>query len=168
VLVAVVPLAGLLATIRLVPRVLASGIALDSDASALGIGVSGSVVGFLSGVVWANLGAALTFAVLGWAGILLRRRTAVHKRLMLLATISILGPALARLARLAIFGGEDGPFVPMVLLALLIAVVIHDAITMKRIHPATILGAVFAIGVNVVTGLIAPTDMGLSLARWLQ
>src|SRR5215510_1481756 len=67
-----VPFAGLLATSGAVGRVVAEGIDLNGDASAFGIGVSGPVVNFLAGVIWNNLSSALTFAVLGWAGILLR------------------------------------------------------------------------------------------------
>jgi hypothetical protein len=168
VLAVAVPIAGLLATSGVVGRVVAGGIDLDADASALGIGVGGPVVQFIAGVVWSNIGAAVTFAVLAWTGILLRRRAATHKRLMLIATVSILGPALARLARLPFFGGEQGPFTVSVLLIVLAAVVIHDLVTMRKIHPATMFGISFAIAVNVITTAIAATDAGLSLVRWLQ
>lgn len=77
--------------------------------------------------------------MLTWTGLLLRRRPAAHKRLMLLATIAILGPALARLARLPYFGGEGGPFVLIVTFALLI-----------------------------VCTAISKMDVGLGLVRWLQ
>ena len=92
VLAAAVPFAGLLATAGVVGRVVAIGIDLNADASVLvGIGVSGvPVVQFLSGVVWGNLSSAVNFRC--WRGrFLLRRRPAAHKRLMLLATIAILG-----------------------------------------------------------------------------
>jgi hypothetical protein len=168
VLAVAVPFAGLLATSGVVGRVVARGIALDADASAIGIGVSGPVVQFLAGVVWNNLSSAVTFAVLAWAGILLRRRAAAHKRLMLIATVSVLGPALARLARLPFLGGEQGPFTVGVLLALLVAIVIHDLVTMRKLHPATTAGISFAIAVSVVFRSIAATDTGLSLVRWLQ
>jgi hypothetical protein len=168
VLAVAVPFAGLLATSGAVGRVVANGIGLDADASVLGIGVSGPVVQFIAVVVWSNLGSAVTFAVLAWAGILLRRRAAAHKRLMLIATVSILGPALARLARLPFFGGEQGPFTGSVLLALLVAVVIHDVVTLRKLHPATMAGISFAIGVNVVCTSIATTDMGVRLVHWLE
>ena len=168
VLVVAVPFAGLLATSQVVGRVVALGIDLNGDASVFGIGVSGPIVQFLAGVVWSNLSSAVTFAVLGWAGILLRRRAAAHKRLLVIATVSILGPALARLARLPFFGGEQGPFTVSVLLALLAAVVIHDVVTMRKLHPATTAGISFAIAVSVIFNAIAATQMGLSLVLWLQ
>jgi hypothetical protein len=163
-----VPFAGLLATSQVVGRVVALGIDFNGDASVFGIGVSGPIVQFLAGVVWSNLSSAVTFAVLGWAGILLRRRAAAHKRLLVIATVSVLGPALARLARLPFFGGEQGPFTVSVLLALLAAVVIHDVVTMRKLHPATTAGISFAIAVSVIFNAIAATQMGLSLVRWLQ
>ena len=168
VLAATVPFAGLLATWGVVGRVVASGIPLDGDASTLGIGVDGPVVNFLSGVVWGNLGSAVTFAVLAWTGIALRRRTGAHKRLLLIASVSILGPALARLARLPFFGGEQGPFTPVVLLTLLAAIVVHDLITLKKVHPSSAWGIVLALGVNVTFTAIAATSTGLALVRWLQ
>jgi hypothetical protein len=167
-LAAAVPFAGLMATAGVVGRVVADGIALDSDASALGIGVSGPVVLFISGVVWSNVAGAVSFAVLAWTGISLRRRIAAHKRLMLLATIAILGPALARLARLSFFGGEQGPFTSLVLLSLLVAVLAHDVATMRKIHPATALGIAFTLGVGFLCAKIGATDVGLGLVRWLQ
>jgi hypothetical protein len=168
VLAAAIPFAGLMATFGAVPRVLAGGLTLDSDASALGIGVSGPLEAFLSGVVWGNLSAALTFSALVWTAIFLRRRPAAHKRLMVVGTVAILGPALARLARLPIFGGEQGPFTPIVLLVLLGAVVVHDAITIRRIHPATLVGIIFAIAMTLASALIASSDAGLTFVRWLQ
>lgn len=168
VLAAIVPFAALLATSLVVGRVVAGGIDLDGDASAFGIGVSGPVVLFLANVVWQNIGGAMTFAALAWTGILLRSRPAAHKRLMLIATVSILGPALARLARLPVFGGEQGPFVEIVLLALLASIVVHDAVTIRRIHAATAWGIALAIGLNFSGRWIASTDTGLALVRWLQ
>ena len=168
VLAAIVPFAGLMATAGAVGRVVASGISLDGDASVLGIGVSGPVVRFLSGVVWGNIASAVSFAILAWTGILLRRRIVTHKRLMLLATIAILGPALARLARLSIFGGEQGVFTPLVSLTLLAAVIVHDIATMRKIHPATLLGVLFPLGLFFICTRIGATDAGLAFVRWLQ
>ena len=171
VLAVAVPFAGLMASFGVVGRVAGLGIDLNADTSVLvGLGVSGiPVVQFLSGVVWGNLSSAVSFAVLGWTGILMRRRPAVHKRLMLLATIAILGPALARLSRLRIFGAsEAGPFTPVVILTLLAAVVAHDVVTTRRIHPATVFGIVFSLGLFFAFNAIVPTDVGLGLVRWLR
>jgi len=171
VLAAVIPFAGLMATAGVVRRVVGSGIGLDADASVfVGLGITGgTVVRFLSGVVWGNLGGAVSFAVLAWTGIALRRRPAAHKRLMLFATIVVLGPALARLSRLAVFGGsEQGPFAPLVQISLLAAVIIHDVVTTRRIHLATVFGVVFPLALFTVLNAVAASNVGLAFVRWLQ
>jgi hypothetical protein len=169
VLAVAVPIAGLMATAGVTTRVVALGIDLNADASVLGIGVSGvPVLQFLSGVVWGNLSDALSFAVLAWTGLLLRRRPAAHRRLMLLATVAIVGPALARLARLPHMGGEGGPFVLVASLALLAIIVAYDVATMKKVHPATLLGTAFPLLLFVGFSRISATEVGLGLVRWLQ
>ena len=87
---------------------------------------------------------------------------------MLLAAIAVLGPALARLARLPFFGGEQGPFTVIVTLAMLGAVIVHDVATMRKIHPATAFGIAFPLGLFFVCTTIAETDVGSGLVRWLQ
>jgi hypothetical protein len=170
VLAAVIPFAGLMATAGVVRRVVGSGIALDTDANTLaGLGLSGSVLRFMSGVVWGNVGGAVSFAVLAWTGLAMRRRPAVHKRLMLLATLAILGPALARLSRLAVFGGsEQSPFVLIVSLSLLGAVVVHDVVTTRRVHFATVFGGLFPIAMFAIFNAVAASNVGLAFVRWLQ
>jgi hypothetical protein len=87
---------------------------------------------------------------------------------MLLATIAVIGPALARLARLPIFGGEQGVFTSIVTLALLAAVVVHHVLTTRRIHSATVLGISFALGLFFVMSAVAQTELGLNFVCWLQ
>ena len=144
--------AGPLATLNLVPRIRAAGLDLDMDISALGISGLGSdmsIARFLSGtVIWPNIAGVATFAVLVLAALLLRGRPDTHKRLMLLASISIVGPALARISRWPGLGGEQGPFIPLALVVLLLAVVLHDVISTKRVHRATLLGAAFVVSMN--------------------
>jgi hypothetical protein len=160
--------AGPLATFNVVPRIRDAGFDLDMDISALGIdglGSGVSIARFATGVVWINIASAATFAVLLLAAILLRRRPRAHKRLMLLASISIVGPALARISRWPVLGGEQGPFIPLALLVLLLAVVLHDVISTKRVHPATLLGATFTILMNVAAGSISATEFGQAFVR---
>lgn len=141
--------AGPLATFNVVPRIRDAGFNLDMDISALGVGGMGkgdSIAHFLSAtVVWPNFASIATFAVLLLAAILLRHRSQAHKRLMVLASISIVGPALARISRWPGLGGEQGPFIPLALVVLLLAVVLHDVISTRRVNPATLLGAAFAV-----------------------
>src|SRR6266550_6117978 len=83
------------------------------------------------------LGDMFVFAILVSAGFYYRRRPDVHKRLMLLATISILAAAIARLPFAimqagppAFFGFTD---------VFVVACVLYDLITLKRVHRATAL-----------------------------
>lgn len=78
----------------------------------------------------------LTFGALVAAALLLRRDTATHKRLLLLATISILIPAWTRFA-LFVPEGMRNPvvFATLWYIPLLVAIA-HDVLTHKRVHPA--------------------------------
>lgn len=162
--------AALLATLNAVSRITSLGVELDADASALGIGVTGvPVVAFAARVVWGNLASLVIFAVLFAAAIFLRGKPQAHKRLVLLASIAIIGPALARISRWPIFGGEQGPFVPAVLLLLVLAVVANDVIATRRVHPATAAGVGVAIVVLVAQNLLfafAP-EVAQGFVRWL-
>jgi hypothetical protein len=161
--------ASLMASLGVVSRVAASGINLDADASVLGIGVGGmSVAAFLASVVWQNVASAAGFAVFVATAVLLRRRPEAHKRLMLLASISIIGPALARLSRWPPFGGEQGPFTTIVLLSLVASMVVFDLLTRKRPHAATIWGIAFGVTTQVVAGAIAGSQFGEQFVRSLR
>ena len=88
------------------------------------------------------------FALFATLGVLNRRKPEAHKRLMLLATASLVIPALARLVTQAIQGlGIVGPpgVVGAILLANLFigAIVVHDLVTRGRLHPATLWGGGF-------------------------
>lgn len=167
VLAALVPVAGLMATAGVVPRIVSSGVGLDDDASAIGIGGGVPVIAFVGMVVWGNALTALVFPVIAGTGILQRRKPATHKRLMLIATIAIIGPPVARLARLPFLGGEGGSLVPTVIYLLLFTMVLHDALTNRKIHPATVFGAAVVVAVMNLSGLIAGTEAGRAVVRWL-
>src|SRR5258708_28712561 len=81
----------------------------------------------------------ILFSSLVTAGFLLRDRPETHKRLMIVATVSILTPALARIfllfnAHLIIFKALG------VQLAILLICMAYDSFTRKRLHPAYIWG----------------------------
>jgi hypothetical protein len=112
------------------------------------------------------LGDMLVFAVLVGAGFYYRRRTDVHKRLMLLATISILPAATARLpfafiqqtGPLAFFGLADLFIVPCLL---------YDLYTRGRVHRATIWGGLIIIASLPLRLFIGETRAWIAFARWL-
>jgi hypothetical protein len=86
---------------------------------------------------------------------------------MLLASISIIGPALARISRWPVLGGEQGPFVDIALYALLAGVIVYDLLTRRRLHPATLLGVGTFIGLGYTANLIAATEFGRAFVRSL-
>jgi len=83
-------------------------------------------------------GDMLVFLLLAGAGILYRRQPETHKRLMLLATISILSAAFARWPFSI---GAAGPIAFFGLPDLLVATgVVYDVFSRGRVHPAYIWG----------------------------
>jgi hypothetical protein len=165
----VVVAASLMATLGAVSRVDARGFDLSQDASVLGIGVTGvTLASFLSGVVWGNIANVVSFSSLLLAGVAYRRRPDTHKRLMLLASLSIIGPALARIARWPVFGGEQGSFTPIVIWGLLLLLAGHDLWARKRLHPATLIGALVLVLFNYGGRVAAGSAAGLTLIYALR
>jgi hypothetical protein len=112
------------------------------------------------------LGDMLVFAILVGAGFYYRRRVDVHKRLMLLATISILPAATARLpfafiqqvGPLAFFGLAD---------LFIVACLLYDLVARRRLHRATVLGGLVVVVSHPLRLLIGNTQAWLTFATWL-
>ena len=160
--------AALAATLGFVPRTLGDGYTFDQDVSVFNEGGTGITVGrFIAGVVWSNLVAAISFAVLVSLAILFRGRPEAHKRLMLVASIGMMGPALSRISRWPMLGGEQGPFTIIAISTLMGAVVLHDVITTRRIHPATVFGVVLRMSTLFGAQFVAGSELGQRLIRHL-
>ena len=146
-------------------RILAHGVTLESDMSSIPIqGIEGMQVGdFLIEIVLGGFAQMAAFALLLGLAVAQRKRPDWHKRLMLFASLSVIGPAFARLSRIPGFGGEDSPFLPMTLLALLLAPLIHDVVKERRIHKASWLGIASVIGLQIAFRLLAATPLGEQL-----
>lgn len=115
------------------------------------------------------LGDLTAFTVLVTLALLFRKRPMAHKRLMLLATAgALMNAPLAHF--IADFRSFDTmPFVIILpMLLLLSASAMYDKVTLGKIHPVSLWGAlglfVFA---NLRAGLIGPSAAWHSLARWL-
>lgn len=112
------------------------------------------------------LGDMLVFAIMVGSAFYFRRRTDVHKRLMLLATISILPAAVARLpfafiqqvGPLAFFGLSDLFIVPLLL---------YDFVTRGRPHRATVLGGALIVLSHPLRLVIGNTHAWIAFATWL-
>ena len=111
------------------------------------------------------LGDMFVFATLIGAGFYFRRRPDVHKRLMMLATISILAAAIARLpfaimqAGPPVFFGLTDVFV--------VACVLYDLVTLKRIHRATAFAGLFIVASQPLRLMLGGTQVWLTFAAWL-
>jgi hypothetical protein len=115
-------------------------------------------------LVAGNLAALISFSICIGSGVFLRRNPEAHKRLMLLASIAIAPPALDRLARLPalrdhlipIFGGFSMPFylvfAAVGLVLLLVAFLVFDIVSRRRIHRATIWGMAWIVLVGQILG----------------
>jgi len=105
----------------------------------------------------------LVFSTLVATGIRLRRKPEYHKRLMLLATISILTPAIARLP--VVSAGGPAAFLGLTDL-LIVGCMLFDKVSNGRVHRAFLWGGLFIIASQPLRFLVAQTDVWLSFARW--
>jgi hypothetical protein len=101
------------------------------------------------------------FAVLVGAAFYYRGRPDAHKRLMLVATISILPPAFARMP----FALPLSPF--LLGDVVLLGCILWDVVTHRRLHPAYLWGGLIFILSFPLRLAIASTSVWLSFARWL-
>jgi len=112
------------------------------------------------------LGDMLVFAILVAAAFYFRRKVDTHKRLMLLAMITLLPAAVARLpfdfiqqtGPLAFFGLADLFVLPML---------VYDIATRGRPHRATVLGALLLIASHPLRLVVGGTNAWISFATWL-
>lgn len=112
------------------------------------------------------LGDLFVFSILVAAGISLRKKLTTHKRLMLMASMGILTPAIARLPFEFIATG--GPLVFFGLTDLVILVVIAiDTVRNRRLHPAFGWGALLVIASQPLRLMLAGTDVWMRFATWL-
>jgi hypothetical protein len=170
---AVVVISSLMATLGLIPNLRGEGVNLDDPLPFVVIALDGSPfsswIGFTSWVVWTNVVNILTFAGCLIAAILLRRRIEVHKRLMLLASISIIGPPLARISRWPVFGGYEDARIPFAGLVILIsALAVHDLVRSRRIHPATAVAGIICIASTAAASIFASSGVAQTLIRSLR
>ena len=113
-----------------------------------------------------NLISFVIFGSLVAAALVLRRNSASHKRLLLLATIFILGPAWLRFQYL--FPSVANPTV--VFLAMyfpLLVAIAHDVLTYRRVHPVYVWVGCFFVAYDTTLLLASQSEAWLRVARWL-
>ena len=151
-------MAGVVVAILVV--VLGSVIAVDGARGGLSPGLPPLV--FLA----IPLGMLVVFAALVGAAIVLRRRSDWHKRLMLLATLGLITPAIARLS-IHVLGIESPPLFFAATDAIVIAWVAWDTVRNRRLHPAFLWGTLFFLASQPLRIAIGHTDAWQRFAAWL-
>jgi hypothetical protein len=110
------------------------------------------------------LGDLVVFSVLVGAALYFRRQSQTHKRLMLLSTLALLTPAIARLPGIAAAGppafwGLTDLFI--------VACFAYDRVTSGRIHPAFKWGGLFVLAMQPLRLIVGGTGLWLAFAQWL-
>jgi len=124
--------------------------------------------GFSSGLTFLTipLGDVLVFGLLVGAALYFRNRLDIHKRLMVLATITLMPAAVARFP--GAFFEQGGPLVFFGIPDLLIIpLLIFDIITRGRPHRATIIGGAILVISHPLRIVIGTTHAWIAFATWL-
>ncbi|HEX9397575.1 MAG TPA: hypothetical protein VF943_12655 [Burkholderiales bacterium] len=112
------------------------------------------------------IGEMLVFAVLVTAAILMRKRGPYHKRLMLLASVAMLTPAMARLPFDFVQAG--GPLAFFALTdAVILACIAFDTLKNRRLHPVFGAGLAFIVVGQIGRLAFSQTAAWMTFAKWL-
>ena len=114
--------------------------------------------------------AMVVFAALVASAVALRRRPDMHKRLMLLASISIIGAAVIRWPFDAMFLPSPVPgyaVFDLAALAFLLPLLAWDLATLKRVHPATLYGGLALVAMVPIIGLVSQTGAWYAFGEWV-
>ena len=109
------------------------------------------------------IGDVLVFGVFVALAVYYRSRRDTHRTFMLLASLSMLPPAIARWPGVNL----DPARVTPIMFAFVAAVPIHDLIVRRRIHPASLWGGVGLLSSLPVRVAVAHTEAWHNVAGWL-
>jgi hypothetical protein len=109
----------------------------------------------------------LLYAGFVLAAFLLRKRAALHKRLMVLAMIAVLGPPGARLIRLAGLGADFLAIQTTVTAVFVIAALATDWVRHRSLHAVYALGGTLLVLSWPVRVWFAHTPLWESVGRWM-
>ena len=131
---------------------------LGADVSREARGVTGGVP--IAMLVLGDFAQLAAFSILMIFGIACRHRPPLHKRAMLLASIALMTPGVARLPRIPALT-EVGPvLVPAVIISLLLANWAHDFFNDRKIHAVTVCGTALILGGFLAASAFANTESG--------
>ena len=128
-----------------------------------------------------NLASLFMFLFCVILGFRFRRNSDRHKRLMMMASIPILAPALDRFARIPMLNDLFGKtlywfpappevaFATVAFLTLLLVTVIHDLVREKRVHAGTVWGLVAILVFSpIATTAVISTGGWVGLVKWFS
>jgi hypothetical protein len=126
----------------------------------------------VAAVVVSDFWVLVAFVLLVAAAVHFRRQPATHKRLMLLASVVLIGPAFSTFRPV---GRALVPLLPSAIrpsLAFILfsvgAIVLYDLATRKRIEPATLWGTAVIAAALVLTFAMVLGGSGIAFARWFS
>ena len=124
-------------------------------------------------IVCSDLAALAVFALYVAIALAYRRRSAVHKRLMVLASIVIVGPASARLglmvaAHTTLPSWSQGAIQGVFFLGLPLTLVVYDLRTEGRVLRTTIAGVMGVLASTIVGAALALSPVGAALMAALE
>jgi len=167
-----------LAGVSLATAMLFAGVAVAVASARAGVGAGSMHARDFSIVPITIIG---SFAATVAAALVYARRSDLHMRLMLVATITILPPAIARLLRLALASSDQAPSLmgnpPPVALSLvpngladllLVVAMIHDYRTEGRVHRAYVVAGTCVVLVQIVRVPLATSAAWRAIADWLM
>lgn len=112
------------------------------------------------------IGDMVLFAGLMGTALYYRRRMDIHKRLMLVAAVNLLTPAIARIPLNFIING--GPLVFFGLTNLvLVACLVIDTVKNRKLHPVFIWATIVVIASQPLRILLSGTETWIQFATWL-
>ena len=113
----------------------------------------------------------VVFAVLAAAAFLNRRKPAIHKRLILLATVSLIGAAFGRMEFLPAFQFHRAAAMRLFwsyTYVFVVALIAYDLWSTRRLNRATVWGSAFMIGTQQICLLVWTTGPWIALVHWMQ
>lgn len=115
-----------------------------------------------------NIIGIVVFGALVFAGIRTRRKADWHRRFMMCATVSILGPGVGRLLPMESFGRAAPMAMFGVIMVFALAGPVNDLLTTRRVHPAYYWGVTTILVSMLVTGPIAFSPLGAAFLHLVK
>ena len=106
----------------------------------------------------------LTFTVLAGTGLAMRRRSDVHKRLMLLATLPLLDAALLRFISVYTHWSIHASTTRNLMV---LACIVVDTVRYRRLHPAFVAGGLLILASDFTQVWLAGTMVWINFSNWL-